>query len=122
MEIVETYPDSKASEKMVVITLSGEEFEGLFEVKDTTEFIDDEYTVNGTVRVYSSGLEKLIEAILRYKHRFLIAQFSNLEVNLLDTDLPNGVLDYCIEDKEGDKLANQKAIQWWRPFVKDKHL
>ena len=122
MEIVETYPDSKASEKMVVITISGEEFEGLFEVKDTTEFIDDEYTVNGTVRVYSSGLEKLIETILRYKHRFLIAQFRNLEVNLLDTDLPNGVLDYCIEDKEGDKLANQKAILWWRPFVKDKHL
>ena len=120
MKVEEIYPDSKASEKVVRITLSLEEFGKLFEIKDTTEFVDEEYNVNGTVRVHSSGLEKLIENILRYKHRHLITQFRNLEVNLLETDLPNGLLDYCVEDKEGDKLANQKAIQWWRPFVKGK--
>jgi len=112
------HPAFKEGKKAVILAFSPEEFEDLFEVKDTTEFIDEEYNVNGTVRVHSRGLEKLIETILRYKHRFLVAQFRNLEVNLLDTDLPNGVLNYCIEDKEGDKLANQKAIQWWRPFVK----
>jgi len=112
------HPAFKAGKKAVILAFSPEEFEKLLEFRDTTEFVDEEYNVNGSVRVYSSGLERLIEAIIKHKYRHLLTQFDNLEINLLETDLPNGLLDYCVEDKEGSENANQKAIQWWRLFAR----